>query len=183
MDAAASLSGGYLYSLRVQRGSGVKGSTSAAFAVTVDARIETVLDLKCTMTEQHPDLSSGGPLQLQILGQGGRGGRATLPDAAQLTTLRIEQQCAVTAPGGKPAALLMVNQGQIMPEEEMCVFSAADADTVTAALAGGRRRGGSCGRWGLTHRHVVRAARCGVRRPRASPCCNSRRWRWRWWRR
>lgn len=135
MEAAASLTGGYLYSLRIKRGSCVKGSTSAAFTVQVDARIETVLDLKCTLLEQHPELSAGGEPQLQILGQGGRGGRATLPDAAHLTTLRLEQQCTASTPGGKPAASLMVNQGELVPEEEMS-FAAADADTVTAALAG-----------------------------------------------
>jgi hypothetical protein len=125
-----------MYSLRIHRGSGVKGSTSAAFPVQVDARIATVLDLKRTIVEQHPELAGGGPLQLQILGQGGRGGRSTLPDAARLTALRMEQQCTAPATGTKPAAELLLNQGNLAPEEEMTTSSSHDARLVAAAVVG-----------------------------------------------
>jgi hypothetical protein len=108
-----SLTGGWLYNLRIQRGGGVKGSTSAAFTVSVDASVRTVLELKQAIVGQHPELKTGGPLQLQLKGQAGRGGRVTLPDTAQLATLDLEQRCVPGPGGARPEAALMVNQGPL----------------------------------------------------------------------
>ena len=128
-----SLTGGWLYNLRIQRGGGVKGSTSAAFTVSVDASVRTVLELKQAIVGQHPELKTGGPLQLQLKGQAGRGGRVTLPDTAQLATLDLEQRCVPGPGGARPEAALMVNQG---PEQERSPSSPSCCYTPHAEAGG-----------------------------------------------
>ena len=106
--------------LQTAPGGGVKGSTSAAFTVSVDASVRTVLELKQAIVGQHPELKIGGALQLQLKGQAGRGGRVTLPDTAQLATLDLEQRCVPGPGGARPEAALMVNQG---PEQEVLIYT------------------------------------------------------------
>ena len=109
-----SVSGGFLYSLRVHRGASIKGSTSVFLEVAVDAKIGTVAQLAAALVAQHPTLAADGPLQLWLHQKGLA--PAPLPEHAQLATLELERRCAEQqaaqqrGPAAKPPAWLLVNR-------------------------------------------------------------------------
>ena len=112
--AHGSVSGGFLYSLRVHRGASIKGSTSVFLEVAVDAKIGTVAELAAALVAQHPALAADGPLQLWLHLKGLA--PAPLPEHAQLATLDLARRCAEPqaaqqrGPAAKPAAWLLVNR-------------------------------------------------------------------------
>ena len=109
-----SVSGGFLYSLRIHRGASIKGSTSVFLEVAVDAKIGTVAQLAAALVAQHPALAADGPLQLWLHLKGLA--PAPLPEHAQLATLELARRCAEPqaaqqrGPAAKPAAWLLVNR-------------------------------------------------------------------------